>query len=761
MKRQKRAAVKTPALLTFLQLPFFIFLLFLIKLGTAIKSLFQKTLTFIILLKDFFSSKSSFFTLLKHQKKKSKKKKLFPFAYFHPFLKNLHYLIPKTARVKVTLSFVFILLIFYSFLIINFAAMLPSPVQLTTTHRPLTTEIYDRNGILLYQFYEGRNRKLIQLSEVSPYLINATIAIEDKHFFSHPGLDFIGIIRAAWVNITEGKNEGGSTLTQQLIKNTLLTPEQTWNRKIKEAILSFWVERIYSKEEILTMYFNEVPYGGPAWGAEAAAQMYFGKEVRNLTLAESAYLAGLPAAPTQYSPYGIHPEKGKQRQMQVLTRMVEDGYITKGEADKAANENITFISPAISIKAPHFVMYVRSILAAKYGERTVSQGGLKVITSLDLGIQEMAEDTVKSQVDKLDRLKVGNGAAMVMDAQTGQILAMVGSKDYFNPGGGNFNVSLALRQPGSSIKPITYVTAFKQGFFPGTILLDVPTTFPNPWGKAYTPVNYDERFHGAVTIRTALGSSYNIPAVKILAMIGLPSMIETAQQMGITTFEKVENYGLSLTLGGGAVKMIDLMTAYTTLASLGTKYTPTPILAVTDSFGNKLEDSRKIDGKKVLTEEVSYLINHILADNNARTPAFGAGSLLNIPKKTVAVKTGTSDDKRDNWTFGYTPEYVVGTWVGNNDYSPMDQKLASGITGAAPIWHEIMANLLEDRPDIAFKRPPGIVETIIDGKKDLAISGQIPKQVVGYQRVKNENGTGGKDIITYTDQFSRYTFDPN
>ncbi|MDO8570596.1 MAG: PBP1A family penicillin-binding protein [Candidatus Daviesbacteria bacterium] len=675
---------------------------------------------------------------------------------------------PKSTRKKIFFAGIIVAILIYSLLIGKATTLLPSPKLLVSSERPLTTEIYDRKGKLLYQLYEGRNRQLVKLEDIPVNLINATVAIEDKHFFQHPGIDPSGIARSlSQGNISistkapfitaKSSLQGGSTITQQLIKNTLLTPERTLNRKIKEAILALWAERVYSKNEILQMYFNEAPFGGPAWGIEAASRMYFGKNVQDLNLAESAYLAGLPASPTEYSPYGTNPEKGLTRQKMVLQRMVEDGYITKKQAESAKLQPLTFQLPASSIKAPHFVMYVKSQLAQKYGERTVSQGGLKVTTTLDLDIQEMAENTVQNEVDKLAYLSVSNGSAMVTDAKNGQILAMVGSKNYFDPKVGNFNVALALRQPGSSIKPITYAAAFEEGFSPGTILLDSPTTFsPAGAGLPYTPVNYDGKFHGPVTIRTALGSSYNVPAVKALATVGLPKMLETARAMGITTLTKISDYGLSLTLGGGGVKMLEMMTVYGTLASGGTKYQPEAILKVTDSDGNILEENKDSIGKTALTAEVAYLLNSILSDNNARTPAFGSNSLLQIPNHTVAVKTGTSDDKRDNWTFGYNPEFVVGVWVGNNDNSPMDQNLASGVTGAAPIWHNIMVNLLAGKKDLAFKRPAGIIETNNNGQKDLAISGQTQKSIVGYQKTKKKDEATGeeKDVITYTDPFS-------
>ncbi len=680
---------------------------------------------------------------------------------WHRFRVSFIHTFPRTIRLQILLGVLAFILLGYSLGIAKLALTLPTPSLLTPTGRPLTTQIMDREGKMLYQFYEGRNRKLVKLDELPPHLINATIATEDKNFYRHIGVDPAGIARALRLNLSGSKTtlQGGSTITQQLIKNTLLTSDQTLGRKIKEAILALWTERIYSKADILQMYFNEAPYGGPVWGIETAAEMYFGKEAKDLDLAESAFLAGLPAAPTEYSPYGIHPEKGVERQKAVLSRMVAEGYLTQEEAEEAGNRELSFKAPVQDIKAAHFVMYIRSVLARKYGDKIVSQGGLKVITTLDLDLQEMAEKQVTEEVAKLKPLKVGNGAAMVTEAKTGQILSMVGSKNYFDKDGGNFNVTLALRQPGSSIKPITYATAFKIGYTPGTILLDTPTSFPNPWGKPYTPVNYDGRFHGPVTIRTALGSSYNIPAVKTLQLVGIPEMLNTARDMGITTLTDTESYGLSLTLGGGAVKMVDMMAAYGTLASGGLMYEPNPILEVIDPNGNVLENNRKPEGKKALTEEIAYLLSHVLSDNNARAPAFGTNSQLVIPGHTVAVKTGTSDDKRDNWVFGYTPEFVVGVWVGNMNNSPMDQRLASGITGATPIWHGIMSNLLVDKPNIAFKRPTGIIEATVDGKRDLAISGQKSKTVVGYKRVKQKDEVSGeeRDVTIFSDQFSSFT----
>lgn len=666
---------------------------------------------------------------------------------------------PTRIRIAMLIVVLFTGFFIYSVGLVIIAHQLPSPQSLTTTNSPLTTQIFDRNGKLLYRIYDGKNRSLVKMDQLPKDLINATIAIEDKNFWAHPGVDLYGITRAG-VNFFKGGDlQGGSTITQQLIKNTLLTPERTWQRKLKEIVLAFWAERVFTKKDILQMYFNEVPYGGPAWGIAAASETYFHKNVSDLSLAESSYLAGLPVSPTTFSPYGSHPEMAKNRQREVLRRMVEEGYITQFQADEAFAAPLDIKPKLEEIKAAHFVMYVRSVLSDKYGEKMVSQGGLQVTTTLDLDIQQISEEIVYKEVEKLASLKATNGAAMVTDAKTGQILAMVGSKDYWDEKGGNFNVTTSLRQPGSSIKPVTYAAAFKEGFSPATVIMDTPVSYKNAW-ENYSPVNYDGRFHGPVTIRTALGSSYNIPAVKILNEIGVGKLTQTAKDMGISTFTSPERYGLSLTLGGGEVKMIDMMSVYGTFSQLGKKYDSQPILKITDSNGNLLADNSNPNGKKVLESGVAYMISNILSDNKARTPAFGPSSLLVIPGHTVAVKTGTTDSKRDNWTFGFTPEYVVGTWVGNNDNSPMDPQLTSGISGASPIWHQIMAKLLENKADLAFIKPDDINEGVVNGRKDLILAGKVGKNTLSNEKnfaKKDPTQAGGEKNITFTDPLNTYT----
>ncbi len=667
--------------------------------------------------------------------------------YYQRLSRSINKKIPKKVRVAIVSITVLLAFLGYTFFTLQTAYQLPNPNRLTSTDRPLTTEFYDRNSKLLYRLYEGKNRSLVKLDELPPFVAEATISIEDKNFYQHFGVDPIAMIRALHANLKGNSLEGASTITQQLIKNTLLTPERTYTRKIREAILSFWAERIYSKQEILQMYLNEVAYGGTAWGIEAASMMYFGKEAKYLTLSEATFLAGLPASPTLYSPYGPNPQLAKQRQRQVLSRMVEDGYINQTEADKAYNQKLNLLPASSNIKAGHMVMYVKNLLADRYGPRVISQGGLKIYTTLDLDIQEAAEKIVKEEVEKAQNLNVHNGAAMVTDPKTGQILAMVGSRDYRYNGFGNFNVTTANRQPGSSIKVITYAAAFKKGFSPGNTILDTLVVFKDEWGNSYSPVNYDGVYRGPVSLRSALGSSYNTTAVRLLSTIGMDSFFQTARNLGITTFNDTKNYGLSITLGAAEVKMIDMMSVYGTLANMGTKHTPTAILKVVDSEGNVIEEFSD-QGEDVLSPEVAYLIVDVLSDNKARTPAFGPNSLLNIKGTQVAVKTGTSDNKKDNWTFGFSTDYVIGVWVGNNDGSLLNQNLASGVTGAAPIWNRIITSLTDNKPTAHFLRPDGLEERIIDGRRDLTIGSNLPKKLV---RTKQE-----KEKTTYLDAFSTF-----
>lgn len=588
---------------------------------------------------------------------------------------------------------------------------LPGPDKLMTRDQVVSTKIYDRQGRLLFTIFNGnQNRTLIKLEDIPDFVKQATIAIEDKDFYKHPGFSIRGITRAFWQNFFNSEVQGGSTITQQLIKNALLTPEQTWQRKAKEVILSIQAELIYSKDEILQMYFNEVPYGGTAYGVEEAAQTYFNKGIKEISLAEAALLAGLPAAPTKFSPFGANPKLAISRQHQVLEAMAKEGYIIPQQAEEAKKQKVILAPQITDIKAPHFVMYVKDLLVQKYGTKMVEQGGLKVTTSLDLKIQEMAQDQVTEEINKLANMRVSNGAALVTKANTGEVLAMVGSRDYFDlKNDGNVNVTIMPRQIGSAIKVITYTVALGNGFTPATIIPDTPITYKIPGSKPYSPVNYDNRFHGNVTLRTALASSYNVPAVKTLAVFGVARMIDIGEAMGITTWQDRSRYGLSLTLGAGEVKMIDMAVVYGTLANLGNRINLKPILKVTDYKGRVLSQFQGSEARRIIDPQVAYLLTDILKDNQARTPAFGPSSLLVIPGHEVAVKTGTTNEKRDNWTIGYTGDYLVAVWVGNNDNRPMSA-VASGITGASPIWNHIISNLLKDEPSHQFNKPEGLVK---------------------------------------------------
>ncbi|OGG00957.1 hypothetical protein A2153_02570 [Candidatus Gottesmanbacteria bacterium RBG_16_38_7b] len=645
-----------------------------------------------------------------------------------------------TGRKKFFLALLIPLLsIIYFYIII--LKDLPLPSRLKTIEVPQTTKIMDRQGVLLYEIYAEQNRTLVKLAELPAYVGEAIVAIEDKDFYKHKGINPIGgIMRAVKETILKKKLQGGSTITQQLVKNALLTSERTVSRKIKEMILATWSEIIYSKDQILEMYLNQVPYGGTAWGIEAAAETYFGKSARDLTLAEATYLAGLPAAPTTYSPYGSHPENARNRQIAVLLRMVEDGYLTIAEKEKAIKEELKIKPAKIDIKAPHFVMYVREKLVEKYGEKMVAQGGLKVTTTLDLTLQELAQQAVASEVADLKNLKVTNGAAVVTRPPTGEILAMVGSKDYFATESGNFNVTTSHRQPGSAIKPLNYAVGLEtKKVTPATLFLDTPTCFHVAGQRPYCPVNYDGKFHGPQQLRFALGNSFNIPAVKMMAINGVETVIASASAYGISTFKDPSKYGLSLTLGGGEVTMLDMARAFGVFGNSGIKKDLTSILKIENSRGKILEEfddpnfkvdikkeinypsSLLIPGERVMSSETAFLISHILLDNNARSQMFGPTSLLYIPNKGVSVKTGTTDDKRDNWTIGYTPNFLAAVWVGNNDNSPMHPYLTSGVTGAAPIWNKIMKELLKNQPDLWPKQPSGIV-----GAHICSMSGKTP-----------------------------------
>lgn len=609
---------------------------------------------------------------------------------------------------------------------------LPAPGTLVTAKQNEATHIYDRKGTLLYSVFQDENRTYVKLDAIPKKVQQATIAIEDRDFYNNKGFSPTAYLRVARDAVTGRGITGGSTISQQLVKNVLLQDSsRTPSRKIKELILAIQVNQKYSKDQILEMYLNNIPYGGTAVGVEAASQMYFGKKAKELDLAQSAFLAGLPQSPSTYSPFSGE-KYYLDRTKAVLRQMVENDYITKAESDKAYKEieKYKFIQKEDhAIKAPHFVMYIKNILTQQYGQQTVSTGGLQVTTSLDYPLQEKAEKIVKDEVADLKNYKVSNGAAVVSDPKTGEVLAMVGSTDYFDKqNDGNFNVAISnTRQPGSSLKPIVYAAALEKGYTASTMIMDTETEFPtdDPTEPLYKPVNYDGQFRGPVEMRYALANSYNIPAVKMLAKVGIEPVMKLAYVMGIKNWEPTAqnraSVGLSLVLGGRETSLMDEVTAYGTFANKGIKHDPVTILKITDSKGKVLFEREKDDGEKALSEEVAFIISHMLLDNAARTPAFGPSSALVIPGHTVSVKTGTTDEKRDNWTIGYTPSYVVGVWVGNNDNSPMNKAIASGITGASPIWHAIMAEVLKGKTDEQVQKPEKVVALQID-----SLAGGLP-----------------------------------
>ncbi len=629
-------------------------------------------------------------------------------------------------KIVISVSGLFLLLFTYFFIFYR----LPSPASLKNFKATaLSTHILDRNGKLLYQLYSKQKRSPIKINDLPKYVGKASISIEDKNFYQHNGISiFGGMLRAVKDTLLRQQLQGGSTITQQLVKSALLTPERTIQRKVREIVLAIWTEKIFSKNEILELYLNQIPYGGAVYGIEEASQRFFGKQAKKLTLAESAFLAGLPQAPSQYSPYN-NPDLALKRRNEVLKAMLEQKYIDKNTYEKAINSRIIVKPFEEKIKAPHFVFYIKNLLEQKYSTEEIEQGGLKITTTLDLDIQEEAEKILKEEIEKAKDLDVSNGAVLITRPPTGEILAMLGSVDYFATGSGTFNVVTSDRQPGSSIKPINYAIGIERKLVTaGTVFIDSPTCFVGGGQpKGYCPVNYDGQFHGPQALRFSLGNSFNIPAVKMLALNGVADFVASASAFGINSFKDPKNYGLSLTLGGGEVKMTEMATAFSSFANRGVVKELNPILKIEDKFGktlykfespNFVADIKKplnypsffsIKGKRPLSEETAFIISHILLDDNARSQAFGAGSLLAIPGKAVSVKTGTTDDKRDNWTIGYTPNFLTAVWVGNNDNSPMNPYLASGVTGAAPVWNRIMKYLLKNQPDLWPIRPGNVI----------------------------------------------------
>lgn len=615
-----------------------------------------------------------------------------------------------------------------------------------------STKIYDRTGeILLYDLNAGAKRTIIPYTDIARNIKNATVAIEDDTFWQHRGIRPESFLRAIFANLGSiSFSQGGSTITQQVVKNSLLTPQKTIARKIKEWVLAWKLEQVLNKEEILALYLNEAPYGGTIYGIEEASRGFFGKKAVELSIAESAYLAALPNAPTFYSPYGNHKDKLEERKNVVLKKMLENKFITDVEYIDAKKEVVCFPSTTItqdstkivmdksissvkekaptkctsafkpqeknSILAPHFVFFVRQYLEEKYGQEALEHGGFKVITTLDYELQKIAEETVKKYaLENKEKFDAENAALVALDPKTGQILAMVGSRDYFDKEiDGNFNTTIALRQPGSAFKPFVYAAAFSKGFTPETIVFDVQTEFStecNPDGtpiipenedKCYMPVNYDGKYHGPISLRDALAQSINIPAIKVLYLAGLKESLRLAKDMGLKTLTNTDQYGLTLVLGGGEVKLLELTNAYGVFAAEGMRRESTSILRVETNDGTTIENWADAP-ERVLDETIARTVTDILSDNKARTPAFSATSPLYFPSRDVAAKTGTTNDYRDAWILGYTPNLVVGAWAGNNDNHPMQKKVAAFIV--APLWNDFMNNALLRVSAESFKKP--------------------------------------------------------
>ena len=580
---------------------------------------------------------------------------------------------------------------------------LPNPQNINERRVTQSTKILDRTGEHILYEIGDIHRTSVPLENISRFVRQATLAAEDDQFYNHHGLDFMGILRGVVLKPLSGQRaQGGSTITQQLIKNSILTPERTIQRKVKEAVLALELEQRFSKDQIFEMYLNDIPYGSQAYGIEAASKRFFDKSANEVTLAEAAVLAALPKAPTYYSPYGSHFEDLKARQEHILNRMAELEMISEQELTAAKAEELVFEQRRESIRAPHFVFYVKELLDAEYGERIVEQGGLNIITTLDADLQTHAEEVLTEQTETLTSLGASNGALTAIDPKTGDIVAMAGSLDYFNEEiDGNVNVAIRHRSPGSSIKPFVYAAAFAAGYTPDTILIDAETDF----GQEYKPKNYNLEQHGPVTMRQALANSLNIPAVKTLYLAGVKTATDLAQAMGMTSLNDPDRYGLSLVLGGGEVRLLDEVSAYGVFANDGVRLPHRAILKVSND-DEVLFDAgdEELIGEQVLEPQIARLVTNVLSDNAARALSFGTNTPLQIPGRPVAAKTGTTQDFRDGWTMGFTPSLAVGVWTGNNDNSPMGDN-SPGARTAAPIWNAFMRRALAEAPVEQFVNP--------------------------------------------------------
>lgn len=654
----------------------------------------------------------------------------------------------------------FVLIILFISVFFYYSRRLPDPNAWQDRQVIESTKIYDRDGKnLLYEIHGEEKRTVVLFNQIPQIVKDATIIAEDSEFYRHSGINFRGIFRAILADITSQKIvEGGSSITQQLIKNAYLSPERTLSRKIKEMILAITLERKYSKNEILNFYLNQIPYGSNSYGIEAASLTYFNKSAKELNLAEAVYLAALPKAPSYYSPYGNHSDELKIRANYILDRLYESKYVSQKDYNSAKKITVTFIDQKTGIIAPHFVFFIRDYLNEKYGEDFIEKGGLKVTTTLNSDLQKIAEKAVEEGAKRNEIYNAKNAALVAIDPKTGHILAMVGSKNYdghpepegcepgktcqFEP---NVNVATRLRQPGSSFKPFVYATAINNGYTPDTVIWDIPTEFSPlcSWdGKpeagvdpetCYKPKNYDGRFRGPVTLKQALSNSLNVPSVKVLYLAGINNSIDTAENLGISTLKDRSRYGLSLVLGAAEVKLLEMVSAYGVFSQEGIRREPTGILKVEDGNGRVLEEY-KDHGQKVLPEQTAREINDILSDNNARAPLFGLYSPLSLGERPAAAKTGTTQDPndetkaRDAWIIGYTPSLVAGVWTGNNNNVPIE-KGGAGVMAAGPIWHDFMTKALKDTPIETFNKPDPVIteKPILNGQYQISVKLKVNK----------------------------------
>lgn len=623
----------------------------------------------------------------------------------------LHHLTPRTRRELLLLIGSATLLFLGLLGLYATTVTIPDIESLKERKVVQSTKIYDRTGtVLLDDLGDNVTRTIVPLAEISPRIQKATIAIEDATFYEHSGIRPLAIIRALFLQPLRGQGvQGGSTITQQVVKNSILTSDRTVTRKLKEWVLALKLEQVLTKEQILELYLNETPYGGAVYGVEEASQLYFGKKASDVTLAEAAYLAALPQAPTYYSPYGNHREALETRKEYVIERMHELGFINDDEMRAANQESVTFLPPSRSgIRAPHFVFFVVEELERLYGREALEKNSWRVITTLDAELQEKAEEIVKRKaLENEEQFNASNAALVAVQPQTGDILTMVGSRDYFDTAiDGNVNVAMALRQPGSSFKPFVYAAAFEKGYTPETVAFDMPTQFStecpvdsrSDTPPCYYPGNYDQKFRGPMSFRDALAQSINIVALKALYLVGLQDALRTARAMGITTLEGPDRYGLTLVLGGGEVRLLELVSAYGVFANEGVRVPYRGILKIEDR-SQVVYESQSV-GETVLPERVAHAISDVLSDNDARAPEFGLNSALYVPGHHVAAKTGTTNDFRDTWIVGYTPTLAFGAWAGNNDNSPMEKKIAGFIV--APLWNEFVQFALTKYPDQPF-----------------------------------------------------------